>query len=845
MAGDKDVSLTIGLDDSDLRTGMERAASVVRSASSQMQSSMAGVTDAFKSAQGVFAAFTAVLAGGAAFRAAIDAVKEQTAEAMSLARTLGITSEEANVLNTALGNVFLDKDTYISGMQAVTKSVAKNGAAFTELGIQTKDAQGKLLPYQQIIGNTIAVLDTYKAGVDRNVMANQLLGKSYDDVLKLSKVNEQAMADAAQEVADYHKTLDPAMVTAYKQAMENMGDAAEGVTLAVGRGVMPIMTELGNWLQQAGPTATEVMIVAMDSLRDVYDTVKGVAVSLWETVSSAMSAVANSVESVLGVRVASASETAVNAMKLVRVAVIGFGNGVQTAFELARGGIEILVSWWMRLSNVASAALRLDFDGARLAWQAGAAQLEAIVSASAARIYAINQAARDKMAEAMEPGVTVKGGTTTTPTGGTRTATQIKAGKEKKEPAEKSRMGDWEAELAAKKSAFEQQSAAEGAFHQYTLSQELAFWEQKQGIARAGTAEAVATQKKVADLRLQLLRKGHEEELQIDALNIERAQRTAMAGVDADEQAARLQVALGRATDEEMLQQEQAFEERRHAIRLQALQEKFLLAAQDPERNKVELAKQAADIEQLETEHQLKLQEIRNKIAVANASPFSSFFGTAESAFGQFFNSALNRTATFGQAMSNLYRQMAQSFINDFIVKKTMALVADQAKELAMRSSTLTALFGLESGAAVKGAVIKKAEAAMTIPADAAMAAGSAAAAVAGIPVVGPALAATAFAETMAMVMSGLAVASASGGYDIPAGVNPLVQTHAEEMILPAQYANVIRDMAEGGGGGGGAFSPVLNVQTFAPRDLIRELSKGGAVAKALAAAHRDFVKVR
>lgn len=38
---------------------------------------------------------------------------------------------------------------------------------------------------------------------------------------------------------------------------------------------------------------------------------------------------------------------------------------------------------------------------------------------------------------------------------------------------------------------------------------------------------------------------------------------------------------------------------------------------------------------------------------------------------------------------------------------------------------------------------------------------------------------------------------SAAGGFDIPAGVNPVVQTHAKEMILPAEYAEVIRGMSK------------------------------------------------
>ena len=40
-------------------------------------------------------------------------------------------------------------------------------------------------------------------------------------------------------------------------------------------------------------------------------------------------------------------------------------------------------------------------------------------------------------------------------------------------------------------------------------------------------------------------------------------------------------------------------------------------------------------------------------------------------------------------------------------------------------------------------------------------------------------------------------------GYDIPAGVNPMVQLHEQEMVLPMAQANAIRDMANGGGGGG------------------------------------------
>ena len=49
------------------------------------------------------------------------------------------------------------------------------------------------------------------------------------------------------------------------------------------------------------------------------------------------------------------------------------------------------------------------------------------------------------------------------------------------------------------------------------------------------------------------------------------------------------------------------------------------------------------------------------------------------------------------------------------------------------------------------------------------------------------------------------AMASAAGGYDIPAGVNPVTQLHQEEMVLPATLANPMRAMLANGGQAPGA----------------------------------------
>jgi hypothetical protein len=50
-------------------------------------------------------------------------------------------------------------------------------------------------------------------------------------------------------------------------------------------------------------------------------------------------------------------------------------------------------------------------------------------------------------------------------------------------------------------------------------------------------------------------------------------------------------------------------------------------------------------------------------------------------------------------------------------------------------------------------------------------------------------------------------IKSASGGYSIPRGTNPVTQLHEEEMVLPKAESSVIRDLAAGKIGNGGGSS--------------------------------------
>jgi hypothetical protein len=53
---------------------------------------------------------------------------------------------------------------------------------------------------------------------------------------------------------------------------------------------------------------------------------------------------------------------------------------------------------------------------------------------------------------------------------------------------------------------------------------------------------------------------------------------------------------------------------------------------------------------------------------------------------------------------------------------------------------------------------------------------------------------------------------SAAGGFDIPSGINPIVQAHAEEMILPAQISRPLKAMLANGGATGASGEMHLHI---------------------------------
>ncbi len=168
----------------------------------------------------------------------------------------------------------------------------------------------------------------------------------------------------------------------------------------------------------------------------------------------------------------------------------------------------------------------------------------------------------------------------------------------------------------------------------------------------------------------------------------------------------------------------------------------------------------------------------------------------------------------WGVTQQVLASTQGQALLNALGLRELAAEITRQHAQLGAvvaseKAKTAAQQLGASQGMAISGQAALK-----DITNSAAQAASAAYNSLAHVPFVGPLLGAAAAATVFAAVMAfkGL-VASAAGGYDIPAGVNPLTQLHAQEMVLPARLANPMRDMLASFGSG--ATAAVASGHTF------------------------------
>jgi hypothetical protein len=811
-----------------MREASYKMASAVKESTEKMHSEFEKVTGTLEKMKGAMIAFAAVAAGGAAFKQAVDASVEMTKSANALGKSLGITATEASILNVALDDVYLSSDTINTANAKLTKTLGSNEAAFTNLGVSTRDANGHFRSSLDIMLDTNTHLLKFKEGIDRNIEGQKIYGKSWAEVSGILKLTAAGMEESKAKAEQLGLVVGQENVEAtakYRAAMNDVHDVLQATEKAIGDALLPVLTQLGEWFSSAGPGLVLIFKGAIGGLTAAFHVL-------------------------------------IFTVKMVT--------------DILFASFKTIVDGAMVVGDVVNKVFHGDFAGAYNAAKEGAHALVNNVKDGFREIQSDAEETNKKIGDLFSA-------PTATGAKGEGAQSDGKDPKEKKAKAATSRVSDWKEELTVMLD--ESQN-----YFKDSLADELKFWTSKLALAKNNKKERQAVeheifalhkkqaqeelQNEIADLKAQseayaaggvdririageiatkigdkygieskeyktalldMAKAAQEHQKQLDKLeelHLERIKDHAIAELEIKRDSIKQQLTLGEITTTQSLVALQKLAEEEYQIELKSAQDKAELIVGD-----VVAKQQAYDkIEALAEKHRLEMKKISGQMAVEQKTMWDKNFAPISSAFEKTVGGIIQGTTTLQKGLANMFKSIALEFAN-MGVKMVVQWISNEARKTMATVSGVAARTTAETTGAAASTSVGGMAAIKNIMNSAYESMAGAYKAIVGIPFVGPYLAPVVAAGAFAAV-AGIAgsVASAEGGYDIPSGVNPMTQLHEKEMVLPKAEAEKIRNLDNGGIGGSG----ITHIHTSGG-DFIHKKD----LAKLLKQMNRNFVVVK
>lgn len=418
--------------------------------------------------------------------------------------------------------------------------------------------------------------------------------------------------------------------------------------------------------------------------------------------------------------------------------------------------------------------------------------------------------------------------------------------KDKKKGEDKSFMGAMESALEMQKAYLTEQGLLLDQSKQF----ELKYWqdildasgraerEKLEGF-RLTEADKVSVLKKAADLRIAIAKAEAKEQLDLAGEGVEAWKKIELLRVDAQEVALKAMLEQDQIGKVKALDREIEFEEQRLQITLEYLRRRQELLPAGDVLGRTKLSNEMTAESQQSANKKAGLKGQRDKAAADTpfdmAGMFEKMGDSAASGFGKILAGAQNLRAQ----MLSVFNSIRDTFIRAVVTEPLQAQLASWSKMLVAKLGFSAQEKAIDAGGTAATVAAKGVETTAVTSMNAAQAATGAAASQAPIPVVGPYLALAAMGAIFAAVSAmGSKVKSARNGYDIPSGVNPMTQLHEEEMVLPKDIANPLREsLGQGGGAGGGTVVYNDHSGRLSDADIRR---KAGVIATELNRLHRN-----
>jgi hypothetical protein len=877
---DEGAKVVIGGDATGAVAAAKEAAEAVSENVAKMREAMDGLSEKFELITRGFAAVTAAVEGGEALKEFVEASLEVATSAVTLGRALGVSTTEASTFKSALSEVGVGQDVVALAGKRITMALAAGGEKFKALGIATRDANGDLRNSKDIMLDVNEKLRGFKEGTDRNVEAQKIYGRSYQDLMPLivrltdlsvdgaNKRAAAAEASALREGKSHEEAEEAgkkafeaatsqqeeakekaqalnlvvgqesvAAALAYTDAQTGMHEVMEGIENTIGQALIPKLTAMANFFSSIGPTAVSIMQGVMTTYMTVQDAVTDSVSELWDTFKNVFASIGDVITDVFGP--SSEPMTGMkffsNVLKVIEIAVIDASASIRGGMNVIGGAISEVIVTVVHAATAFQNLLHGDFAGAKAAWEDWSRETDAIITKTVNKGVEIAETASAKVAallEASSDPTKVKKQTPTTATGGGKHSDAGQgSGKAQGDPQAKAA---GEAELARQKEVLAEAEKANEVSYQQQSIDVKAFYAAKrkyaedaldleiaQKLKEASQAKALADQE-TGDMgkRNALLAVAIKLEGDAAVMSLKRKQ----VGVDTAAELVKAEKELDKKIGEEHaasakklgeididaqtarlgeISASQELASQRQLLDTKLANDKAYYDALAPlyANDKAAQQKNMDAIRALNAQYNLDVQKADAATAAETMKDWKTSLDGVTADFATGLQQMLNHSFTFRSAQKTLEDQMLKS-ATEWIAKKAETWIVHEAMQTlatltgnASRTASSVEADGLAAASSGSSSILQILNSAYT-------AAAGAFSSQASIPYVGPELGAAASIAALALVggMVG-SVASARGGYDIPAGTNPLTQLHEKEMVLPEGPAETLRSLKNGGGG--------------------------------------------
>lgn len=211
-----------------------------------------------KLAIGVGAVGTASIAGATAIFGFANKTAEATDRIDKMSQSLGFSKKGFQELDYMLGQNGASIDSLGAGIKTLTNNMvlatdktSEQANTFKKLGVSVTDTTGKMKSQEQLFKDVVIAFEKMENGTQKNVLAQQLFGKSAQDLMPTLNQQAGSMEGLISRANELGLVMSDSTVTAgvvLGDTMDDIKKSFTAVATTIGAEVLPLVQQFADFI---------------------------------------------------------------------------------------------------------------------------------------------------------------------------------------------------------------------------------------------------------------------------------------------------------------------------------------------------------------------------------------------------------------------------------------------------------------------------------------------------------------------------------------------------------------------------------------------------------------------